>query len=63
MAVITMRIPRLDRAIRSVVAAAQAPVKAIGNPAVAICAAVGKSLSAATRIHLPTRRFNTGARR
>ena len=74
MAVISMKIPALERAIRSACIAAQAsvkafnksvvetygaaiqaPIKAIGNPAVAICGAVGKSLSAATRIHLETR--------
>ena len=78
MAIITMRIPTLDRAFASAYAAAQAPVKAfnrsfvetygavvrvpvkaIGNPAVAICGAVGKSLRGLPpygmqKIHLPT---------
>ncbi len=55
MAIIAMRIPRLDRQLRSIIAVAQAPVKAFNKSVAEICGAVGKPLSAATRIHLATR--------
>ncbi len=54
MAIISMRIPRLDRALRSIITAAQAPVKAFNKSVAETCGAVGKPLSAATRIHLAT---------
>ncbi len=55
MAIIIMRIPGFERALRSIDAAARAPARAFNESVVEICGAVGKSLSAASRIHLATR--------
>ena len=54
MAIISMRIPKLERAIRSIDATARAPARAFNESVVEICRAVGKPLSAATLFHLAT---------
>ena len=55
MAIITTRIPALGRAFRSIGAIIRAPVEAVRASVAETCGAVGKSLSAATRVHLATR--------
>ena len=54
MAIISMRIPALDRTLRSISAVIRAPVEAVRVSVADTCGAVGKSLSAATRVHLAT---------
>ena len=55
MAIISMRIPALDRTLRSISAVIRAPVEAVRVSVADTCGAVGKSLSVATRVHLATR--------
>ena len=55
MAKISMRIPRLDRAFRSIGAIVRAPIEAVRASVTEACGAVCKPLSAATRAHLATR--------
>ena len=55
MAKISMKIPALERAFRSISAIIRAPVEAVRVSVADTCGAVGKSLSVATRVHLATR--------
>ena len=54
MAIIAMRNPAFGRAFGSIAAVIRAPVEAVRDSAADTCSSVGKSLSAAMRIHLVT---------